>query len=133
VENQQRQTILLVDDEPQVVKLVRSMLANSYCVLGATGAEEAMETAGAHPGPIDLLLTDIVMPGSNGRELAGRLESARPGLRVLYMSGFMAEALLKYHGISIEGIPFLQKPFTKETLLRKVRAVLDTPLSAAAR
>jgi two-component system cell cycle sensor histidine kinase/response regulator CckA len=133
VENQQRQTILLVDDEPQVVKLVRSMLANNYCVLGATGAEEAMEAANAHPDPIDLLLTDIVMPGSNGRELARRLESARPGLRVLYMSGFMAEALLKYHGIAIEGIPFLQKPFTRETLLRKVRAVLDAPLSAAAR
>jgi two-component system cell cycle sensor histidine kinase/response regulator CckA len=131
---QLRETILLVDDEPQVVTLVREMLLREgYTVLGAGDGEEALQIAGNKETRIDMLLTDIVMPQLNGRELADRLKSMRAGLKVLYMSGFMKEAILKYYGISITGIPFLQKPFTRETLARKVREVLDTPASEAAR
>jgi two-component system cell cycle sensor histidine kinase/response regulator CckA len=130
----ERETILLVDDEPQVVTLVRAMLSrDGYKVFGAGDAEEAFQIAQDAANPIDLLLTDIVMPELNGRELADRLKAIRPDLKVLYMSGFMKEAILKYYGISITGIPFLQKPFTRETLCRKMREVLDTPASEAAR
>jgi two-component system, cell cycle sensor histidine kinase and response regulator CckA len=131
---QQRENILLVDDEPQVVSLVREMLIREgYSVVGAGEGEEALQYAEQPDNKIDLLLTDIVMPQLNGRELADRLRAIRPGLRVLYMSGFMKEAILKYYGISITGIPFLQKPFTRETLARKVRDVLDAPATEAAR
>jgi len=131
---QEQETILLVDDEPQVVTLIREMLLREgYNVLGAGDGEEALQIAGDRETRIDMLLTDIVMPQLNGRDLADRLKSMRPGLKVLYMSGFMKEAILKYYGISITGIPFLQKPFTRETLSRKVREVLDTPASEAAR
>ena len=123
-----RETILLVDDEPQVVSLVREMLLREgYQVLGASEGTEALQIAREHPEPIDMLLTDIVMPELNGRELAGRLKAMKPALKVLYMSGFMKETILKYYSISITGIPFLQKPFTRETLARKVREVLDAP------
>lgn len=128
-----RITILLVDDEPQVVQIVREMLnREGFRVLDAIDAAEAIESAQSHNGPIHLLLTDIVMPEMNGRVLADKLTEARPGLKVLYMSGFMKEAILKYYGIHITGIPFLQKPFTRETLVRKVREVLEAPLSSSA-
>jgi two-component system cell cycle sensor histidine kinase/response regulator CckA len=128
VDDQHRETILLVDDEPQVVGLVREMLRQQgFGVIGATDGEEALRIARTRDGRIDLLLTDIVMPQLNGRELADRMKTVRRGLRVLYMSGFMEDAILKYYGISIAGIPFLQKPFTQETLERKVREVLDAP------
>jgi CheY-like chemotaxis protein len=131
---QPRETILLVDDEPQVVELVREMLIREgYTVFGAGEGEEAIQFVENNENHIDLLLTDIVMPQLNGRELADRLRDMRRGLRVLYMSGFMKEAILKYYGISITGIPFLQKPFTRETLARKVREVLDAPATEAAR
>ncbi len=130
----ERETILLVDDEPQVVTLVREMLhREGYHVLGAGDGAEALQIGQDPANQIDLLLTDIVMPQMNGRELADQLKLIRPGLRVLYMSGFMKEAILKYYGISITGIPFLQKPFTRETLGRKVREVLDAPATEAAR
>jgi CheY-like chemotaxis protein len=120
------ETILLVDDEPQVVTLVREMLVREgYNVLGASDGDEALQIARDHENHIDLLLTDIVMPQLNGRELAVKLKAMRPDIKVLYMSGFMKEAILKYYGISITGIPFLQKPFTRETLARKVREVLQ--------
>jgi two-component system cell cycle sensor histidine kinase/response regulator CckA len=128
------ETILLVDDEPQVVALVREMLTREgYKVLGAGDGEEALRIFEANQSEIDLLLTDIVMPQLNGRELADRIKAKQPGLRVLYMSGFMKEAILKYYGISITGIPFLQKPFTREMLARKVREVLDAPAQSTTR
>ncbi len=131
---QRREAILLVDDEPQVVNLVREMLVREgYTVCGAEDGEQALALVERDERHFDLLLTDIVMPQLNGRELADRLAVLRPGLRVLYMSGFMKEAILKYYGISITGIPFLQKPFTRETLSRKVREVLDAPGTMTAR
>lgn len=128
------ETILLVDDEPQVVNLVREMLVREqYTVLGASGGAEALELIKANADKhIDLLLTDIVMPELNGRELADKIKALRPGVRVLYMSGFMKETILKYYGISIVGIPFLQKPFSRDTLRRKIRDVLDAPSAARA-
>lgn len=130
----QKETILLVDDEPKVVNLVGEMLVpEGFHVLRATDGQEAIETARKFEGTIALLLTDIVMPQMNGIELADRLRPEHLVRSVLYMSGFMKEAILKYYGISIAGIPFLQKPFTRETLLQKVREILDMPASAAAR
>jgi CheY-like chemotaxis protein len=129
----ERRTVLLVDDEPHVVALVRKMLLrDGYVVVSATDPEEAVQIAQTHQGGIDLLLTDIAMPQLNGRELADRLKAMRCGLRVLYMSGFMKDALLKYYGISTDGIPFLQKPFTYETLAREVRNILQAPAVEAA-
>jgi CheY-like chemotaxis protein len=131
--DQQPETVLLVDDEPHVVTLVKKMLLREgYTVLSATDPEEAIRIAEERNARIDLLLTDVAMPQLNGRELADRLKAMRRGLPVLYMSGFMKEALLKYYSISITGIPFLQKPFTEETLARKVREVLDAPAAEAA-
>jgi len=133
MDRSRRETVLLVDDEPQVVTMVTKMLVREgYTVLGVTDPEEAMQIAKAHEAAIDLLLTDIAMPQLNGRELADRLKSMRRGLRVLYMSGFMKETLLKYYSISTTGIPFLQKPFTPQTLARKMREVLDAPAIGAA-
>jgi two-component system cell cycle sensor histidine kinase/response regulator CckA len=128
------ETILLVDDEPQVVSLVRDMLVREgFTVLGASGGAEALEVVRANADKhLDLLLTDIVMPELNGRELADRIKEMRPGIKVLYMSGFMTETILKYYGISIKGIPFLQKPFSREVLRRKIREVLDAPSVASA-
>jgi CheY-like chemotaxis protein len=125
---EQRETILLVDDEPQVVNLVREMLVREgYQVLGFGDPKEALQEAKSTENQLDLLLTDIVMPELNGRELADRIKAKLPDLKVLYMSGFMKETILKYYGITVTGIPFLQKPFTRETLARKVREVLDAP------
>jgi CheY-like chemotaxis protein len=133
MDEQQRETVLLVDDEPHVVTLVKKMLLREgYAVLSATDPEEAIRIAQTREAGIDLLLTDVAMPQLNGRELADQLRAIRRGLRVLYMSGFMKEALLKYYSISITGIPFLRKPFTEEVLASKVREVLDAPAAEAA-
>jgi DNA-binding NtrC family response regulator len=95
-----------------------------YTVLAAGGATEAHALCAAHPGPIDLLLTDVVMPETGGRALAAALARERPGLRVLYMSGYSDDAVV-LHGVLEAGTAFLQKPFTPEGLARKVRDTLD--------
>ena len=100
--------------------------------MDASAGSEALDLVKTRDTRIDLLLTDIVMPDLNGRDLADQIKRLRPGLKVLYMSGFMKETILKYYGISITGIPFLQKPFTRDTLSRKVREVLDMPSAAKA-
>ena len=129
----QRETVLLVDDEPHVVTMIKKMLLREgYSVLAVTDPEEALQVAQAHDGAIDLLLTDIAMPQLDGRQLADRLKGMRQGIRVLYMSGFMKETLLRYYNISTDGIPFLQKPFTQQMLAKKMREVLDAPAAGAA-
>jgi DNA-binding NtrC family response regulator len=97
---------------------------HGYTVLEAADAESALRLFGKHEGEIHLLLTDVVMPDASGRELADKLVSLRPRMKVLYMSGYTDDAVVR-HGVLQEGIPFLQKPFTPESLARKLRAVLD--------
>ena len=119
------ETILLVEDEPMVRELSRRALqGRGYTVLTAEDGEAALVAAGAHRGPLDLLLTDVVMPRMGGREVAERLRQRLPGLRVLYMSGYTDDAVVR-HGVIEESAPFLQKPFTPDELAGKVREVLD--------
>ena len=125
--NGRKVTILVADDEPQVLSLVVELLSlRGYTVLAAADAEEALRAAEAHPGPLDLLLADVVMPGMNGTELARHLCVARPGLRVAYMSGYIL-AQPGRMGVPEGGVAFLPKPFSAHELLATVRAALDTP------
>ncbi|MBK8169427.1 MAG: response regulator [Sandaracinaceae bacterium] len=119
------ETILLVEDDQALrVALASALEAEGYRVLvGANGAD-AIERFAAHVDEVDLLLTDVVMPRMNGRELATRLLTMRPSLRVLYMSGHTDDAALR-QGVLHEGVAFLQKPITPEDLSQKVREVLD--------
>jgi len=119
------ETILLVEDEPGVRKLVRQMLVQQgYQVLEAGSGPEALALVERHPGRIDLLLTDVVMPQINGRELAEQLQSLRPGIKLIYMTGYTEDAVVR-HGVVTAGVVCLQKPFLPDTLARKVREVLD--------
>jgi two-component system cell cycle sensor histidine kinase/response regulator CckA len=119
------ETILLVEDDEAVRRLARLSLERSgYNVVEAENPKEALKVAGQFSGQIDLLLSDVIMPESEGLPLFQRLVEVRPGLRVLYMSGYADEAVVR-HGIVVEGTPFLQKPFTPLALSGKVRAILD--------
>ena len=118
------ETILLVEDEEPVRALARRCLEESgYRVLVASRSSEAEEVAGKFAGTIHLLLTDVVMPGDSGAELARRLATSRPAMRVLYMSGYTDDAVVR-HGVLAEEAAYLQKPFTPTGLLLKVRQVL---------
>ncbi|HEX4628118.1 MAG TPA: response regulator [Gemmatimonadales bacterium] len=119
------ETVLLAEDEPLVRALARKVLEQAgYRVLVAAGGAEALALAERHTGPIHLLLSDVVMPEMNGRELMRRLIAQRPDVRVLYMSGYADEAIAR-HGVLDPGTAFMQKPFTPGALTRKVREVLD--------
>ena len=121
------ETILLVEDEASLRELVGECLeASGYKVLEAGHGMAALEVGELHPGRIDLLLTDVVMPGMSGRELAERLRGSRPEIRTVYMSGYTDDAVV-LHGILAEDMAFLQKPFTAAELARRVREVLDQP------
>ena len=119
------ETILVVEDNEEVRKLaMRVLQTQGYEVLGAPEGMEAFLLCEEREGPIDLLVTDVVMPKMSGRELAERIASIRPEIKVLYMSGYTDNAIV-HHGILSEGINYIQKPFTVESLIRKVREVLD--------
>jgi CheY-like chemotaxis protein len=121
------ETILLVEDEPQVRAIVqRTLERGGYGVLTAAGPEEALSICESSLMRIDLLLTDVVMPQMNGRELAERIRALRPAIKTLFMSGYTDDAILR-HGVLDEGVPFLQKPVTPSSLKRKVRETLDAP------
>jgi two-component system, cell cycle sensor histidine kinase and response regulator CckA len=118
------ETVLLVEDESSVRQLVRETLqAGGYKVLEAEDGEVALQVASSHPGPIDILITDVVMPGMSGQELSRRLCVSDPELKVLYLSGYTEDSIIR-EGALEAGTAFLQKPFTLQTLSRKVREVL---------
>ena len=119
------ETILVVEDQDEVRAIALRLLARQgYQVLAAGSGAEALELAAVHPGPIHLLLTDIVMPGMDGRALYAALAAKRPMLQVIYMSGH-SEDVIGRHGILEPGIAFVQKPFAMRTLTTRVREVLD--------
>jgi two-component system cell cycle sensor histidine kinase/response regulator CckA len=122
-----RETVLLTEDEKQVRQMIRMILEMSgYRVLEAADGDEALAIYKQYEGEIDLIMTDVVMPLMSGRELVQSLEILHPGIKVLYMSGYTDDAIVR-HGLLDQEIVFLQKPFTPDVLLRKVREVLDAP------
>ena len=120
-----RETVLLVEDEAMVRKLACVVLMESgYRVLEAGHGEEALRICEERGASIDLLVTDVVMPKMSGKEVADRLVSEDPGMKVLYMSGYTDDAIVR-HGVLEAGVAFIEKPFMPEDLSRKVREVLD--------
>jgi PAS domain S-box-containing protein len=117
-------TILLVEDEKAVRDLTVRMLQRlGYNVLVAASGSEAIEIAGSYPDPISILLTDVVMPNMSGRQVADQLLSARPGLKVLYLSGYTDTTVI-HHGVPETGVDFLPKPFSRDVLAKKMREIL---------
>jgi CheY-like chemotaxis protein len=124
------ENILLVEDAQPLRKLAQTFLeAAGFRVLSAAGGEDALQVAARCGINLDLLLTDVVMPGMNGRVLAERLQPRQPGMKVLYMSGY-TDSFIAGHGVLDPGTHLLHKPFTEEDLIRKVREVLDGEKSA---
>jgi hypothetical protein len=124
------EVILLVEDEDAVRKLARMILeASGYVVLDARNGREGLALCEAHEGPIDLLVTDVVMPELGGRELAEGVLKLRPGMKVMFMSGHTQDVVLK-EGVK-KGTAFLQKPFTPIGLAQKVRETLDSDARSA--
>lgn len=117
-------TILVVDDEPGVRKVAARMLRSmGYAVIEAGDPRDALALAEVEANSVDVLITDLVMPGMDGRALARRLTARRPGLPVVYMSGYSPETIFR-DGLLEEGTPFLAKPFQREDLAQRVRAAL---------
>jgi PAS domain S-box-containing protein len=128
---QGRETILLVEDEVAVRRLALRILRQcGYTVMDAENGPEALSMVEAHAGPLDLLLTDVVMPRMSGRQLADQLLALRPQLKVLFLSGYTDDAIVR-HGVQDTEVRFLQKPFTSASLARKVRQVLDQASNAS--
>lgn len=124
------ETVLVVEDAASVRMVTRQVLERyGYVVLEAPNGDTALHLAARHHGPIQLLLTDVVMPGLSGRQLAEQLVQLRPEMKVLYASGYADQAIV-HHGILESGIAYIQKPFTPETLARRVRQVLDSSPAA---
>jgi CheY-like chemotaxis protein len=119
------ETVLLVEDEPSLRNVVADTLADDgYTVIIAADGAEALQHVDEHDGPIHLMLTDVIMPGMSGCEAAEVARPARPGMKVLYISGYTQEAIGR-HGELDHDVAFLSKPFTAAALLRKCREVLD--------
>ncbi len=118
-------TVLVVEDDEQLRRLThRALDAQGYTVLVADRGATALDIARRHKGEIDLLLTDVIMPDTNGRKLAETIQAARPGMRVLYMSGYPDGAIAS-HGMLEPGVAYLAKPFTTDAITRRVREVLE--------
>lgn len=120
-----RETILLVEDEPTIQEMAQVMLERlGYVVLPATAPSEAVRLAEKHAGDIQLLMTDVIMPEMNGRDLAARLQALYPDLKCLFMSGYAADVIVD-HGVLAAGVHFIQKPFSMRGLAARIRDVLD--------
>ncbi|MDZ7700305.1 MAG: PAS domain S-box protein [Deltaproteobacteria bacterium] len=120
------ETILIAEDDNAARKLVRTVLKlKGYKVLESENGEDALRVGEGHDGPIDLLITDVVMPNMDGKDLADRLQPIYPQMKVIYMSGYTDNAIA-HHGVLARGLNFIEKPFTPEGLARRVREVLNT-------
>jgi len=123
---QGNETVLLAEDEPSMRTLAARILrAQGYTAIEASNGEEAVRIAQEFPGEIHLVLTDVVMPEMSGSTMVSRLEAARPGIKVLFVSGYPTSAIV-HHGVLDPNVAFLPKPFTADALARKVRKVLDS-------
>lgn len=119
------ETILLVEDEEPILKMTTTMIERlGYTVLPANTAKDAIRLCNDHIGKIDLLITDVVMPAMNGRELAQRILKVVPNIRILYMSGYTSN-VIAHRGILDDGLNFISKPFSKQALSVKLRDILD--------
>jgi CheY-like chemotaxis protein len=119
------ETILVVEDNPNVRRAIVTTLSSAgYRVMAAANGAEGVAVAGAEPGDIQLLVSDVVMPGLDGQALAKELVAVRPKIRTLFVSGYSNE-VISHHGVLASGIELLRKPFTGDVLLSKVREVLD--------
>ena len=119
------ETILLVEDEPSILQMTCRMLAHhGYNVIPAVSPGEAIRLAREHSGEIHLLMTDVVMPEMNGRDLARTLRGLYPDLKRLFMSGYTAD-IIAHHGVLDDGVQFIQKPFAMKELAAKIREALD--------
>ena len=121
----QGETVLLVEDDPVILEMGLGMLEwLGYQVLSSTSPSQALQLDEEYAGTIDLLITDLIMPGMNGKELGLQLLARHPTLKLLYMSGYTAD-VIAHHGVLDKGVHFLHKPFSTQTLSTKVREVLD--------
>jgi two-component system cell cycle sensor histidine kinase/response regulator CckA len=119
------ETVLVVEDQPAVRALITSVLESAgYTVLAAADADGALALCRQHDGDLHLLLTDVVLPGTGGREMARRMLELRPAIKVAFMSGYTDDAIV-HHGVLEPGTAFIEKPITADTLLRKVREYLS--------
>ena len=119
------ETVLAVDDDPGILELLREVLKPlGYTVLAAESGERAIEIAAEHKDKIDLLLTDVVLPGIKGQELAAQLLESSPGVNVLFMSGYLCPSMA-HNGKGQGGEAFIRKPFSTGVLLRKIRNILN--------
>ena len=127
IQRKGHETVLVAEDDEPLRRLTYRALTNlGYTVLQADRASTALDLARRHKGPIDLLLTDVVMPDMNGRKLAETLRAARPTLRVLFMSGY-PDGAITHHDMLEKGVAYLAKPFTTDAIARRVREMLDVP------
>jgi CheY-like chemotaxis protein len=119
------ETLLIVEDEQAIIKMSRLMLEHlGYRVMTANKPAEALRLAERNAGPIHLLITDVIMPEMNGRDLANRLRGLYPNIMVLFMSGYTADVIV-HHGVLDKGVHFIQKPFSKKELATSVRKALE--------
>ena len=118
------QTLLLVEDEAMLLNINSEILEQlGYTVLTAASPAEALRIAGQHKGKIELLITDVIMPEMNGRDLAEKISALYPGIKLLFMSGYTAN-VIAHHGVLDDGVHFLQKPFSLNDLAEKVKDIL---------
>lgn len=118
------ETVLLVEDDQAILELAKTMLENyRYQVLSAASSSEAIRLARQKEDSIDLMVTDVVMPAMNGRDLAGIIQVLQPQMKLLYMSGYTAD-VIAHHGVLNEGVHFIQKPFSAAEFLTKVQQSL---------